>query len=93
MRKSGFIQLVLISLFFASCKDETKTAVATDRLFIRTDTTTNFHAYPAIFYYRFLTSASYSKGTYRRGSYYSYAALPHRSVRRGGFGRGYSGRA
>jgi hypothetical protein len=95
MKKSRFIKLALVSLVFTACKTSQKEPASPDRLYVRTDTTSNkyYHA-NGLMYYRFLPYTTFRNGTYSRRGYETAGRQTYASSRRGGFGigRGFSGR-
>ena len=104
MKKSKYIELVLITAVLASCHRPNKEWESANRVYMRSDSTapyTRAH-HPGIgtailWYYAFRPYGNYRNGNYERAGYYS-GALGHSSnigsnsfkgaVTRGGFGRG-----
>ena len=102
MKKSKYIELVLITAALASCNRPGNDWQSYSKTYLRSDTTapyTRTHHYGggALWYYAFRPFGNYSNGSYQRAGYYSNAL--HQSsnigsnsfkgaVARGGFGRG-----
>ncbi|SJZ96555.1 hypothetical protein [Sediminibacterium ginsengisoli] len=103
MKKSSYIELVLITAALASCNQPKRKADWDDnaRIHIRSDSTApytraRYHGGSHLWYYAFRPYGNYSNGVYNHAGYYS-SALPVRSnigsntfkgaVTRGGFGR------
>ena len=103
MKKSPYIELVLITAALASCNQPKKKADWGDdaRVHIRSDSTAPYtrvphHGGSSLWYYAFRPYGNYSNGAYSHAGYYS-TALSERSnigsnmfkgaVTRGGFGR------
>lgn len=104
MKKSKYIQLVLITAVLASCKRSEKEWESGNKVYMRSDTTAPYsRAYHSgigtalLWYYAFRPYGNYNNGNYRRAGYYS-RGLSERSnigsntfkggLTRGGFGRG-----
>ena len=104
MKKSKYIELVLITAALASCHKPQKDWEAGNKVYLRSDTTAPYTrarphggASPLLWYYAFRPYGNYMNGAYNRAGYYSGAI--HESsnigsngfkgaVSRGGFGRG-----
>ncbi|WP_143305467.1 hypothetical protein [Chitinophaga vietnamensis] len=97
-KKSGHIQLVLITAVLASCH---RPSPDHRRVYMRGDTTasynrTYYHSYgPGLWYYAFRPYGSYYDGGYHRAGYYSGGLSEHANmgangvksgIIRGGFG-------
>jgi hypothetical protein len=104
MKKSKYIELVLITAALASCNRPNKDWEGGSKTYVRSDTTapysrTHHHGLggAALWYYAFRPYGNYYNGSYRRAGYYS-GAIHEASnigsngykgaVTRGGFGRG-----
>ena len=104
MKKSKYINLVLITAALASCNKPDKEWESANKVYMRSDTTAPYtrghHSglgTALLWYYAFRPYGNYYNGNYRRAGYYS-GALNERSnignnafkgaVARGGFGRG-----
>ncbi|MDB5249345.1 MAG: hypothetical protein JWQ40_3739 [Segetibacter sp.] len=104
MKKSKYINLVLITAALASCNKPDKEWESANKVYMRSDTTapyTRAHhsgiGTALLWYYAFRPYGNYRNGSYGRAGYYS-RALNERSnignnafkgaVARGGFGRG-----
>ena len=104
MKKSKYIELVLITAVLASCNRPNKDWESANKVYMRSDSTapyTRAHhsgvGTALLWYYAFRPYGNYRNGRYERAGYYS-GALGERSnigsnsfksaVSRGGFGRG-----
>jgi hypothetical protein len=101
MKKSKYIELVLITAALASCNRE-RNDWQSSKTYLRSDTTapytrTHYHGGGGLWYYAFRPFGNFYNGGYQRAGYYSNAL--HESsnignnsfkgaVSRGGFGRG-----
>ncbi len=103
MKKSKYIELVLITAVLASCNQSNKEWQSGNKVYMRSDTTAPYSrahhsgiGAALLWYYAFRPYGNYNKGSYRRTGYYS-RGLSERSnigsnsfkaaVSRGGFGR------
>ena len=104
MKKSKYIELVLITAVLASCNRPNKDWESANKVYMRSDSTAPYsrthHSSGGnafLWYYAFRPYGNYSNGHYERAGYYS-GALSRNSnigsnsfksaVARGGFGRG-----
>jgi hypothetical protein len=103
MKKSKYIELVLITAALASCNKPNKDWHSGNKVYMRSDTTAPYTAArhhgggAAMWYYAFRPYGNYYNGRYQRAGYYS-GAIHEASniggngfkgaVSRGGFGRG-----
>jgi len=104
MKKSKYVQLVLITAVLASCNQPNKDWESGNKVYMRSDTTAPYsrshHAgigTALLWYYAFRPYGNFRNGNYQRAGYYS-GALGRSSnigsntfksaVARGGFGRG-----
>jgi hypothetical protein len=104
MKKSRYIQLVLITAALAACNRPDKDWESGNKVYMRSDTTAPYSrahhgglGTALLWYYAFRPYGKYNNGQYQRAGYYS-GALNRRSnigsngfksaISRGGFGRG-----
>jgi hypothetical protein len=102
MKKSKYIELVLITAALASCNKPTDDWESGHKVYMRSDTTAPYSrarhfGSPLLWYYAFRPLGMFANGQYQRAGYYS-GAIAQRSnignnsfkgaVARGGFGRG-----
>jgi hypothetical protein len=104
MKKSKYVQLVLITAVLASCNRQEKEWESGNKVYMRSDTTAPYSrahhsgiGTALLWYYAFRAYGNYNNGNYQRAGYYS-RGLSERSnigsntfkgaVTRGGFGRG-----
>jgi hypothetical protein len=104
MKKSKYIQLVLITAALASCNKQEKEWESANKVYMRSDTTAPYSrahhsgiGTALLWYYAFRPYGRYNNGSYQKAGYYSGALRPQSnigsntlksSVIRGGFGRG-----
>ena len=102
MKKSKYIELVLITAALASCNRPSDDWEGGSKTYVRSDTTapysrTRHHGGSALWFYAFRPYGNLHNGSYQRAGYYSGAI--HKAsnigtngykgaVARGGFGRG-----
>ncbi|MDQ6813478.1 MAG: hypothetical protein M3040_07080 [Bacteroidota bacterium] len=103
MKKSKYVELVLITAVLASCNRANKEWENGNKVYMRSDTTAPYsrahhsgRGNAFMWYYAFRPYGNYSNGRYQRAGYYS-GGLSERSnigsnsfksaVSRGGFGR------
>jgi hypothetical protein len=102
MKKSNYIQLVLITAALASCNRPAKDWESGNKVYLRGDSTAPYsRSHPMgsalLWYYAFRPYGNFRNGRYQRAGYYS-GGISGRSnigsnafksaVARGGFGRG-----
>ncbi|GEO09860.1 hypothetical protein [Segetibacter aerophilus] len=104
MKKSKYVELVLITAVLASCNQPNKEWESGNKVYMRSDTTAPYSrahhsgiGTALLWYYAFRPYGNFNNGNYRRAGYYS-RGLSERSnigsntfkgaVTRGGFGRG-----
>lgn len=83
MKKSKYIELVLITAVLASCNKPKKDWESANKVYMRSDTTAPYsrtHHHSGIgtallWYYAFRPYGNYNNGSYQRAGYYS-GALP-----------------
>jgi hypothetical protein len=102
MKKSRYIQLVLITSALASCSEPGEDWNGSRKVYMRSDTTAPyspaFHPGSALlWFYAFRPYGLFNNGQYQRAGYYSGALHPASNtgtnafkgnIARGGFGRG-----
>ena len=102
MKKSKYIELVLITAALASCNRQKDDWEGGNKTYLRSDTTapytrTHFPVGAALWFYAFRPFGNFNNGSYQRAGYYSGAINKSSnigsnafkgSVARGGFGRG-----
>lgn len=104
MKKSKYIELVLITAVLSSCNRQDKDWESGNKVYMRSDTTAPYSrthhgglGTALLWYYAFRPYGNFNNGSYQRAGYYS-RGLSERSnigsnafkgaVARGGFGRG-----
>ena len=95
MKKSKYIELVLITATLASCSEPKKDWDENNKVHIRSDSTapyTNVHQQSGIgigtallWYYAFRPYGNYNNGMYQRAGYYSGAIHPLSNIGSNGF--------
>ena len=93
MKKSKYINLVLITAVLASCNKPEKEWEGGNKVYLRSDTTapyTRSHHSSGIgtallWYYAFRPYGNYMNGNYQRAGYYSGAINPNSNIGNNGF--------
>lgn len=93
MKKSKYIELVLITAALASCNQPTKDWDENNKVHIRSDSTapyTRVHHYGGVgtallWYYAFRPYGNYYNGSYQRAGFYSGAINPVSNIGSNGF--------
>jgi hypothetical protein len=93
MKKSKYVQLVLITATLASCNRPNKEWTSGNKVYMRSDTTAPYtHARhhggvgtALLWYYAFRPYGNYSNGVYQRAGYYSNALHESSNVGRNAF--------
>jgi hypothetical protein len=93
MKKSKYIELVLITAALASCHRPQKDWESGNKVYMRSDTTAPYTAVhhhhhgssPLLWYYAFRPYGNYYNGSYRRAGYYSGALHESSNIGSNGF--------
>ena len=94
MKKSKYIQLVLITAALASCnkQDQDKDWESANKVYMRSDTTAPYSrahhsglGSALLWYYAFRPYGRYNNGGYKRAGYYSGALRPQSNIGRNTF--------
>ena len=104
MKKSKYVQLVLITAVLASCNRQEKEWESGNKVYMRSDTTAPYSrahhsgiGTALLWYYAFRPFGTFSNGAYQRAGYYSNGLHQSSNIgnnglksaaARGGFGRG-----
>lgn len=92
MKKSGYIELVLITAALAGCRQSQNDWDNNNQVHLRSDTTapyTRVHRYGGtsalLWYYAFRPYGNYSNGEYRKAGYYSGGIGSYSNIGSNGF--------